>query len=98
MGEAASIAGSMVTNYGMSDSLGPLALGQREPQGDARPYSDRVAEAIDAEVRALIDPGMRQAGELLLQHRDVLDALALRLLEDETIEGEELEGLFHGAV
>jgi cell division protease FtsH len=98
--KATSIARGMVTSYGMSDALGPLALGQRESGGylgaggEPRAYSERVAEAIDEEVRALIDAGMRQAEEILTRHRDVLDALAGRLLEDETIEGDELEQVF----
>jgi cell division protease FtsH len=100
--KATSIARSMVTSYGMSDTLGPLALGQRESggyvgaSGEPRAYSERVAEAIDEEVRALIDAGMRQAEEILTRHRDVLDALAGRLLEDETIEGDALEQIFNG--
>jgi cell division protease FtsH len=99
--KATSIARGMVTTYGMSDTLGPLALGQRETggfvgaQGEPRAYSERVAEAIDEEVRALIDAGMRQAEEILTRHRDVLDALAARLLEEETIEGEDLEHIFN---
>jgi cell division protease FtsH len=98
--KATSIARSMVTTYGMSESLGPLALGQRDTgsylgaQGEARVYSERVAEAIDAEIRALIAAGMGQAQEILVRHRDVLDGLAARLLEDETIEGQELEEIF----
>jgi cell division protease FtsH len=98
--KATNIARSMVTTYGMSESIGPLALGQRETggyvgaAGEARSYSERIAEAIDAEVRALIDAGMRQAEEILTRHRDVLDALATRLLVDETIEGEDLEQIF----
>ena len=98
--KATNIARSMVTTYGMSDSLGPLALGQRDngsylgTSAETRTYSERVAEAIDEEVRALIDAGMRQAEEILLRHRPVLDELASRLLEDETIEGEDLEEIF----
>jgi len=85
----------MVTTYGMSDSLGPLALAQREASPETR-YSERVTEAIDAEIRALIDAGMGQAEQILSRHSDVLDALAARLLEDETIEGDELEQIFQG--
>ncbi len=100
--KATNIARSMVTTYGMSETLGPLALGQRESggyvgaSGEARAYSERVAEAIDAEVRSLIEAGMRQAEEILSQHRDVLDRLASVLLEDETIEGDDLEAIFSG--
>src|SRR5579864_1448535 len=101
--KATSIARSMVTSYGMSDSLGPQALGARDSggyigaTGEGRPYSERVAEAIDAEIHALIDAGMRQAEEILIRYRDVHDALAARLLEDETIEGDDLEEIFKGA-
>jgi cell division protease FtsH len=100
--KATTIARGMVTTYGMSDSLGPLALGRGESSGylgaagEPRTYSERVAEAIDAEVRGLIDAGMRQAEDILTCHQSVLDALAGRLLEDETIEGDELEQVFVG--
>ena len=99
--KATGIARGMVTTYGMSDNLGPQTLGQREPatflqptQGESRNYSERVAEAIDAEVHVLIDTAMRQAEQILVSHRDVLDALAARLLDAETVEGAELEGIF----
>ena len=105
--KATGIARSMVTTYGMSDSLGPQSLGQRESatflhpraggQGEARNYSEKVAEAIDAEVHILIDAAMRQAELILVQQRDVLDALAARLLDAETIEGDELEAIFLGS-
>jgi cell division protease FtsH len=98
--KATSIARNMVMTYGMSDSLGPLALAQRESggygAGDARNYSEAVAEAIDAEVRSLIDAGMRQAEQILSRYRAVLDALAVRLLECETVEGDHLEAIFQG--
>jgi cell division protease FtsH len=102
--KATSIARSMVTTYGMSESLGPQMLGQRESggflqgqsgaQGESRNYSERVAEAIDAEVHVLIDAAMRQAEQILLRHRAVLDALAAQLLDTETIEGDDLEAIF----
>jgi hypothetical protein len=84
----------------MSESLGPLALGQRESTGflgaagESRTYSERVAETIDTEVHGLIDAAMHQAEQILVRHRHVLDALAARLLDAETIEGEELESIF----
>ena len=93
--KATNIARNMVTRYGMSENLGPLALGMRESaQGETRTYSERVAEAIDAEVRTLIEAGMAQAETILLRHRGVLDELAARLLEVETVEGDELEAIF----
>jgi cell division protease FtsH len=98
--KATAIAHGMVTAYGMSESLGPLALGQRESAGflgaagEPRTYSERVAETIDTEVHGLIDAAMHQAEQILVRHRHVLDALAARLLDAETIEGEELEAIF----
>jgi cell division protease FtsH len=91
--KATSIARNMVTTYGMSEVVGPLALTTGE-SGTA--YSERVAEAIDAEVRMLIDAGAQQAEQILVRQRDVLDALAARLLDVETIEGDELEEIFQG--
>src|SRR6202158_627152 len=101
--KATGIARGMVTTYGMSESLGPLALGQAESggflggPGETRPYSEQMAEAIDAEVSALLDAGMRQAESILVRYQPVLDTLAARLLEDETIEGDALEQIFQGA-
>jgi hypothetical protein len=100
--KATGIARSMVITYGMSDSLGPLMLGKGDSgflgsSGESNPYSERTAEAIDAEVRGLLDAGMRQAEQLLVHHQDVLDALAARLLDDETIEGDDLELIFQGS-
>ena len=101
--KATGIARGMVTTYGMSESLGPLALGQAESggflgaPGETRAYSERVAETIDAEVSALLVAGMQQAEQILSRHRSVLDALAARLLDDETIEGDDLEQIFQGA-
>src|SRR6266542_4304728 len=92
--KATLIARSMVSMYGMSERLGPRALGSGE---SGAPYSERIAEAIDAEVHALIDAGAQQAEEILTHYRMVLDALAARLLDVETVEGEELELLFQGA-
>ena len=98
--KASTIARGMVTTYGMSESVGPQMLGVRESggylsaPGESRNYSERVAEAIDTEVHALIDSAMHQAEGILLRHRDVLDALAARLLDAETVEGDELEGIF----
>jgi cell division protease FtsH len=101
--KATGIARSMVTTYGMSESLGPLMLAQGQSigrlggGGEPDRYSERVAEAIDAEVRGLLDAGMQTAERILFEHQDVLDALAERLLEDETVEGDDLELIFRGA-
>jgi cell division protease FtsH len=95
IGKATSIARKMVTEYGMSERVGTLALGRKEEQL-SRAYSERTAEAIDEEVRRLIDEGYAQAASIITEHRDVLDRLAAALLEYETLEGDSLERVFRG--
>ncbi len=91
--------------YGMSETLGPLAFGKKEEMvflgreiSEQRNYSDEVASKIDAEVRAIIDNAYNRAKEALTTHRDVLDKLAELLVEKETIESEEFEALFTGVL
>jgi cell division protease FtsH len=95
----------MVTQYGMSENLGPLAFGKKEEMvflgreiSEQRNYSDEVAAKIDAEVRTIIDNAFARAKEALSTHRDVLDRLAVLLVEKETIEAEEFEALFEGVM
>ena len=95
---ATKIARQMVTEYGMSDVLGPLTLGQKQHEVflgrdiAAQPdYSDQVAFEIDQEVRRLIDEAHDEALEILRQHRGKLDELAAILVERETMEREEVE-------
>jgi cell division protease FtsH len=90
IGKATSIARQMVTRYGMSARLGTVAL------ADTQSYSARTAEAIDEEVRRLIDAGYARAVQLITEHRDVLDRLASTLLEQETLAGDDLERVFQG--
>jgi cell division protease FtsH len=103
--KATSLARAMVTQYGMSEKLGPLAFGKKEEMvflgreiSEQRNYSDEVAAKIDAEVRAIIDRGFERAREALTQHRDILDKLAALLVEKETIEHDEFESLFEGVL
>ncbi len=91
------IARAMVTEYGMSDLLGPQQLGQKQGEvflgrdyGHQPNYSDEVAARIDAEVRALIDEAHAEADAILTQHREVLDRLAAELVEKETLDTPEL--------
>jgi cell division protease FtsH len=100
---ATQIARAMVTEYGMSDLLGPQQFGERggEPfvgrdTGHEPNYSDEVATAIDAEMARLIDRAHREAREILGQHRATLDRLADALVERETLEEHELALLFEG--
>jgi cell division protease FtsH len=101
--KATGLARAMVTQYGMSEKLGPLAFGKKDEMiflgreiSEQRNYSDEVAAKIDAEVRDIIDRAYQRAKDALTSHREVLDRLAALLIEKETIEGEEFEMLFTG--
>ncbi|MEO8509877.1 MAG: ATP-dependent zinc metalloprotease FtsH [Chloroflexota bacterium] len=101
--KATSLARAMVTQYGMSKNLGPLAFGKKEEMvflgreiSEQRNYSDEVAAKIDAEVREIIDNAYSRAKEALTTQRAVLDRLAALLIEKETVEAEEFESLFEG--
>ncbi len=101
--KATNLARAMVTQYGMSEKLGPLAFGKKEEMvflgreiSEQRNYSDEVAAKIDSEVREIIDRAFARATEALTTHRAVLDRLAELLVEKETIEHEEFESLFEG--
>ncbi|MCA1830713.1 MAG: ATP-dependent zinc metalloprotease FtsH [Actinobacteria bacterium] len=94
---ATKMARQMVTEYGMSPTLGPMALGQKQDQVflgrdfAAHPdYSDAVAYEIDQEVRRLLDEAYAEAKEILMQYRSVLDGIVDGLLEKETVEKDEL--------
>lgn len=92
------LARDMVTRYGMSEKMGPVAydpaqgrtlFGSGIEQGDT--VSEEVASAIDAEVRAIIEGARTRATEVLTTHRKALDAIAQRLIEVETLERDEFE-------
>jgi cell division protease FtsH len=95
---ATKVSRQMVTEYGMSDVIGPLSLGQKQHEvflgrdfQAQQDYSDQVAFEIDNEVRRLIDEAHDEALEILQDHRGKLDELAARLIEKETLEREEVE-------
>jgi cell division protease FtsH len=97
---ATGIARSMVTEWGMSDALGPQQLGQNHGEvflgrdiGHQPNYSDEVAARIDSEVRAFIDHAHDEARDILTTHRTALDALAKALMEKETLEGDDLAAI-----
>jgi cell division protease FtsH len=98
---ATNIARKMVCEYGMSERLGPIALGHKDEMvflgrelGEQKNYSDKVAEQIDEEIRRLIDTAWERAREIIGTHRDVLDRLAEELTRSETLEGESLMRIF----
>lgn len=95
------MARTMVTRLGMSSELGPMVYGQKEELiflgreiSEQRDYSEQVAEKIDKEVRTLVSQAYDQARELLRKYRKDLDAVALKLLEVETLSKEEFEAIF----
>jgi cell division protease FtsH len=94
------LARSMVTRYGMSERLGPRTFGQKEELiflgreiSEQRDYSEKVAEEIDDEVRRIIDRAHDIARQILRDNRGKLDQLAHKLMEVETLEGEQLAAL-----
>jgi cell division protease FtsH len=93
----------MVTQWGMSERLGPRTFGNKQELvflgreiGEQRNYSEKVAEEIDEEVRRLIDHAYQTARTLLIENRERLDRLVKVLLEVETIEGEDLKRVLDG--
>jgi len=99
--KATTLARRMVTEFGMSDRLGPLSFGKRDELvflgreiGEQRNYSDEIAKQIDEEVRAIIDRAYERAGQVLETHRDRLEALAQKLIAEETVDSTAFESLF----
>ncbi len=95
----------MITEFGMSEGLGPLAYGTKEDQVflgrdilRERNYSEEVAAAIDREVRRVIGEAHDRAKRLLDQNRERLTQVADRLIEEETIDAGEFEAIANGAV
>jgi cell division protease FtsH len=97
------MARSMVTQYGMSDEMGPRVYGDKQELvflgreiSEQRDYSDAVAEQIDREVREIIDVEYARALQILKTHREELDLIANTLLEVETLEAPEFVALIEG--
>jgi len=94
------VARQMVTRFGMSDRLGPVALGRQQGNmflgrdiAAERDFSEETAAAIDDEVRNLVDQAYRRAKHVLVENRSVLDELARMLVERETVDAQELQEL-----
>ncbi len=99
--KATSIARRMVTEYGMSATVGAVKLGQSSGEvflgrdmGHQRDYSESVAEMVDVQVRNLIDHAHTEAWKVLNQNRAILDRLATELLEKETLDHKQLAVIF----
>jgi cell division protease FtsH len=101
--KATKLARKMVCEFGMSEKLGPLTLGQK--QGEVflgrdftthKDYSDQIAYEIDKEVRRLVDEAYSRAEDILKEYRERLDIIARALIEIETLEKEDLLALLEG--
>lgn len=100
---ATNLARAMVTRWGMSDVIGPVALhegGSKMPYGEIneKEYSETVSTKVDAEVRRIIDDGLKSAEKVLTENRKAFDAIAQKLMEVETLEQEDYEKILtaHG--
>ena len=98
---ATEVARRMVTEWGMSDSLGPLTFGKRHEHiflgrdlGEDRNYSDAVAALIDQEVRRIVEDGYEKARKILTEQRDKLELIATELMKRETLDADEFNRLF----
>ena len=90
---ATEIAKDMVTVYGMSDTVGPICLKQKEPY-ENRILGENIDDVISAEVKRMIDIAYKRAQEIILAHMDKLQQVAERLLEKEIISAEEFDSFF----
>ena len=98
--QVARVARQMVTRFGMSDRLGPVALGRQSGNmflgrdiASDRDFSDATAATIDDEVRALVDEAYLRAKDVLVSNRQILDKIASMLVEKETVDAEELQNI-----
>jgi len=96
------IARSMVTEYGMSSRIGPMALGHKEELvflgrdfGEQRNYSEQTAREVDEEIRRIIQEAFDKAYHVLLQNKTRLILISERLIKEETLEGPMFESLFN---
>ena len=103
--QATKTARAMVTDYGMSGRIGMVKLGDADTEAfghgsgeGPRAFSDETAAIIDEEVRRLLDNAMREAWRILSENRGVLDTLASRLLEEETLDEAQLAEIFKDVV
>jgi cell division protease FtsH len=103
--KATDIARRMVCNWGMSEKLGPLALGKQNEEvflgremGGARNFSEKIAEEVDGEVHRIVTQGYKKALTLLKDHREHLETLAEALLVKESLDRKQIEAIMAGEV
>jgi len=102
IGQATKLARRMVTDFGMSESLGPRSFGHKEEMvflgreiTEQRDYSEKVAKQIDDEIHAIIQEAYQTASKILDENKDKLVQIAEQLMTKETLEGDGLEALFN---
>jgi len=100
---ATALARKMVTEWGMSDKMGPLAYGKKEEQiflgreiAQHRDYSEHTAIEIDEEVKRIVSDNYERAKKLISDRKDTLDQLTKALLEKETLDGPEIDAIVNG--
>ena len=99
---ATAIARDMVSRYGMTDAIGPVNFSNGDEvflgrdDGTRQNYSEELAAKIDAEMRKILDHAFARAEELLTEHMSQLHTVAEALLEVETLDGAQFQGLFDG--
>jgi cell division protease FtsH len=101
--KATELARNMVTKWGLSEKLGPLAYGQKEGEvflghsmNQHKEVSDETAHAIDEEVRAIIDKAYATAKQVLLDNKDKLHTMAAALLKYETLNSDQIKDIMEG--
>ena len=100
--QVANVARQMITKFGMSDKIGPVALGQSQggmflgrDMSATRDFSEDTAATIDVEVSELVDTAYKRATKVLSENRSVLDEMASMLIEKETIDTEDIQDLLN---
>jgi cell division protease FtsH len=100
--QVANVARQMITKFGMSDKIGPVALGQSQggmflgrDMSSTRDFSEDTAATIDEEVSELVDVAYKRATKVLTDNRTVLDEMAQMLIERETIDTEDIQDLLN---
>jgi cell division protease FtsH len=98
--KATELARAMVSQFGMSDAVGPISLGRDDPNawmpGAMPKVSAHTAELIDKEVRRLLDEARVRAAKILEENRDLLNKLSALLIATEVIDGDELKAYVEG--
>ena len=100
--KVSALAKSMVTSYGMSEKMGNLAYGKEQEHvfmgrnfGNTRDFSEEIAADIDKEVKKIVDTQYQLAKDLLTENKDMLEYIARKLLEKETLDQSEFEELMN---